>query len=142
MAIKKFTEEHSNKSSIKGGSYGSVNDTKKILDQTSGDYEEKWHEAVKYLNDKVDEIVDETNKGTVASGSYASNIKTLTSAVSTNTSKTGITSTQASRITANSTIENKTEGTISFGAPDRRTGAMTITVKVGENKFTYTIAAN
>ena len=101
MAIKKFNEEYSNKSDVKGGSYGSVNDTKKILDQTSGDYEEKWHEAVKYLNDKVDEIVDETNKGTVASGSYASNIKTLTSAVSTNTSKTGITSTQASRITAN-----------------------------------------
>ena len=176
MAIKKFNEEYSNKSDVKGGSYGSVNDTKKILDQTSGDYEEKWHEAVKYLNDKLDEIVDETNKGTVASGSYASNIKTLTSAVSTNTSKTGITSTQAghittnnsktgitsgqanaitantkksgitstqaSAITANSTIENKTEGTISFGAPDRRTGAMTITVKVGENKFTYTIAAN
>tara|TARA_R110002153_G_scaffold84203_2_gene211040 strand:+ start:249 stop:677 length:429 start_codon:yes stop_codon:yes gene_type:complete len=142
MAIKKFNEEYSNKSDVKGGSYGSVNDTKKILDQTSGDYEEKWHEAVKYLNDKLDEIVDETNKGTVASGSYASNIKTLTSAVSTNTSKTGITSTQASAITANSTIENKTEGTISFGTPDKRTGAMTITVKVGDNKFTYTIAAN
>tara|TARA_R110000850_G_scaffold49261_1_gene121689 strand:- start:666 stop:1088 length:423 start_codon:yes stop_codon:yes gene_type:complete len=75
---------------------------------------------------------------------YAGDVKgdIPTSAITANTAKTGITSTQASAITANSTIENKTEGTISFGAPDRRTGAMTITVKVGENKFTYTIAAN
>ena len=75
---------------------------------------------------------------------YAGDVKgdIPTSAITANTAKTGITSTQASAITANSTIENKTEGTISFGAPDRRTGAMTITVKVGDNKFTYTIAAN
>ena len=62
-------------------------------------------------------------------------------AITANTKKSGITSTQASAITANSTIENKTKGTIEFGAP-AKTGAMTITVKVGENKFTYTLAAN
>ena len=75
---------------------------------------------------------------------YAGDVKgdIPTSAITANTAKTGITSGQASAITANSTIVNKTEGTIIFGAPDRRTGAMTITVKVGDNKFTYTIAAN
>jgi len=63
------------------------------------------------------------------------------SAITANTAKTGISDSQASAITANSTIVNKTKGTIEFGAPDRN-GAMTITVKAGDNKFTYTIAAN
>ena len=86
-------------------------------------------EALVYLKLKLEDIVDDINV-------------LATDVVDANTSKTGITSTQASAITANSTIENKTEGTISFGTPDKRTGAMTITVKVGENKFTYTLAAN
>ena len=64
-----------------------------------------------------------------------------TSAITANTAKTGITSAQASAITANSTIVNKTKGTIEFGAPDRN-GVMTITVMVGKNKFTYTLEAN
>tara|TARA_R110000851_G_scaffold247181_1_gene399684 strand:- start:1960 stop:2379 length:420 start_codon:yes stop_codon:yes gene_type:complete len=74
---------------------------------------------------------------------YAGDVKgdIPTSAITANTAKTGITSGQASAITANSTIVNKTKGTIEFGAPDRN-GVMTITVKVGGNKFTYTLEAN
>ena len=120
-------------------------------------------EALVYLKLKLEDIVDDINvlatdvvdantsktgiTSTQAGHITTNNSKTgITSgqanAITANTKKSGITSTQASAITANSTIENKTEGTISFGTPDKRTGAMTITVKVGENKFTYTLAAN
>jgi hypothetical protein len=60
----------------------------------------EW-KVIELLRSQIDDITDTVNANDAGSGSFASNIKTLTSAVSTNTSKTGITSTQASRITAN-----------------------------------------
>ena len=96
---------------------------------------------IQNINDDMDVI--RTYAGDVKGDIPTTTISTSqVNAITANTAKTGISDSQANAITVNSTIENKTEGTISFGAPDRRTGAMTITVKVGENKFTYTLAAN
>ena len=64
--------------------------------------------AIQYLAKKLDEIVDETNKGTEASGSFEGDFKILKTAsgsfstrITTNEEKTGISGAQTKAITAN-----------------------------------------
>ena len=64
--------------------------------------------AIQYLAKKLDEIVDETNKGKEASGSFEGDFKILKTAsgsfstrITTNEEKTGISGAQTKAITAN-----------------------------------------
>ena len=109
---------------------------------------QQMQDEITALRDEISANKDKTTfpgLGTSSSTALAGNTTVISSgqasAITANTKKTGITPLQASAITANSTIVNKTKGTIEFGAPDRD-GAMTITVKIENKKFTYTIAAN
>ena len=108
---------------------------------------QQMQDEITALRDEISANKDKTGVTTTQANRITANhakvgiTTSQASAITANTAKTGITSGQASAITANSTIVNKTKGTIEFGAPDRN-GAITITVKVGDNKFTYTIAAN
>jgi len=116
MAIKK-SDDRSNESDSKYAESKSAskaaNITERFDDTTHND--NPYDDAIQYLSKKVDEVVDETNKGTTASGSYAGDIKILKTAsgsfstmsgslstrVTTNDAKTGTTSTERTRIAAN-----------------------------------------
>lgn len=52
--------------------------TKRFDDTTHNPY--PGDEALQYLSKKLDDVIDETNKSTTASGSYASDIKLLKTA--------------------------------------------------------------
>jgi len=104
-------------SSIKGGSVGSTKDTNTLLSslEDGESYEESWHEAVHYLDKRVNEVSNGLNRVADAqanlSGSSATSIATnkvkaplsvgtgATNAKAGNT--TTISSGQASAITAN-----------------------------------------
>ena len=115
MPIKKSNDianEGSNFANLKG-----TNSVAKITDR----FDDTTHNehvsdfALQYLNKKLDDVIDETNTQTVASGSYAGDIKILKTAsgsfsttsgslstrVTTNDAKTGVSTAQASAITAN-----------------------------------------
>tara|TARA_R110001592_G_scaffold335975_1_gene621022 strand:- start:2227 stop:2688 length:462 start_codon:yes stop_codon:yes gene_type:complete len=129
MAIKKSNDianEGSKFANLKG-----TNSVAKITDR----FDDTTHNehvsdfALQYLNKKLDDVIDETNRGTTASGSYSSEIKILKTAsgsfstmsgslstrVTANDAKTGISTAQANSITAGATIVNKTGGTLQFG---------------------------
>jgi hypothetical protein len=83
MAIRK-SNDIANESDSR---YNKVKDTKsreKITKRFDSDTHNPYpgDEALQYLAKKIDDIIDETNKGTTASGSYAAEIKTLIAASS------------------------------------------------------------
>ena len=82
MAIKKsddIANEGSNYANQKN-SKKLENITERFDDTTHND--NPYDDAIQYIKKKVDEIVDETNTQTVASGSYATDIKDLFNASS------------------------------------------------------------
>jgi len=110
MAIKK-SDDIANEGSKYGNQKATAkleNITDRFDDTTHND--NPYDDAIQYLKKKIDEVVDETNTQTTASGSYAQDIKNLTLAsgsfstrVTTNDAKTGVSTSQASAITANTT---------------------------------------
>ena len=67
-----------------------------------------YDDAIQYLQKKIEDVIDESNLQGTASGSYATDIKTLTLAsgsfsarVTTNDAKTGISTAQRNAINAN-----------------------------------------
>ena len=115
MAIRK-SNDRSNESDSKYNSikqtHKAENITERFDDTTHND--NPYDDAIQYLSKKIDECVDEINlsdsskviTSTQASRIIANHAKTgistsQASAITANTNKTGITSTQASRITAN-----------------------------------------
>ena len=134
--------------------------TERFDDSTHND--NPYDDAIQYLKKKVDEIVDETNIQTVASGSYAGDIKILKTAsgsfstrVTANDAKTPLTiGTRSTNAKAGDTttistaqaallknlgkgITNLTGAGITFALNDE-TGALVITI----DRSTYTISAD
>ena len=101
MAIRK-SNDIENESDSK---YNKVKDAKsreKINKRFNSDTHNPYpgDEALQYLAKKIDDVIDETNKGTVASGSYAGDIRILKTAsgsfstrVTANDAKTGFVTT-------------------------------------------------
>ena len=164
MAIRKSTDIANETDSR----YNKVKDAKsisKITKRFDADTHNPYpgDEALQYLAKKIDDVIDETNKGTTASGSYAGDIKILKAAsgsfstrVTLNDAKTPlvvgtqagnakagntttISSAQAVSIAAGATIQNKTSGTLTFGLDGNN---LIITSLVGRTSRTYTINPN
>ena len=72
----------------------------KFFSDTDIQIDPEW-KVIELLRSQIDDITDVVNANDAGSGSFAATIREITSDVSTNTAKTGITSTQASAITAN-----------------------------------------
>ena len=73
----------------------------KFFSDTDIQIDPEW-KVIELLRSQIDDITDVVNANDAGSGSFAASIKEITSAVATNTSKTGISTSQASAITANS----------------------------------------
>jgi len=143
-------------SSIKGGTVGSTKDTFNLLSglDDGGEYTEPWHEAVHYLDKRVNEVSNGLNavadSNTNQSGSVGSigaanklNIKALitnsgsfSTRVTANDAKTGISTAQANAITAGATITNKTGGTLVLSLSGNN---LSITSTVGRDRRIYLI---
>jgi hypothetical protein len=96
MAIRK-TNDISNESNSK---YNNVKNAKKVAninerfdDTTHND--NPYDDAIQYLAKKVDDIIDETNTQTTASGSYATDIKRI------DTAQQSISGSFSTRVTTN-----------------------------------------
>ena len=143
MAIRKsddIANEGSKFANLKG-----TNSVAKITDR----FDDTTHNehvsdfALQYLNKKLDDVIDETNKGTTASGSYASDVKILKTSsgsfstrVTANDAKTGISSAQSVQIAAHNTIVNKTQGTLTLSISNNNLVVVSV---VGRDKRTYVI---
>lgn len=107
--------------------------------------EQPSDEALQFLNKKLDEVIDALNTNTTKTGITTSQA----SAITANTAKTGITSTQASRITANTAKTGITSTQASqITANNAKVGTetdlsvtegMTLKATVTESRGTYTL---
>ena len=113
MAIRKSTDIE-NESDSKYNNVKSVKKrakiTKRFDDTTHNPY--PGDEALQYLSKKLDDVIDETNKSTTASGSYASDIKNLTTA--SGSFSTRVTKNDAKVSSPFPAITTKAKGTVSI----------------------------
>ena len=130
-----------------GSDYANQKNTKKLeniterFDDTTHN-DNPYDDAIQYIKKKVDEIVDETNTQTLASGSYATDIKDLK--VASGSFSTRVTSNDAkvsSPFPAITTTQNKASVVISSithaaAASEDTTDTLTIVVAVTSGKTT------
>ena len=130
-----------------GSDYANQKNTKKLANITER-FDDTTHndnpydDAIQYIKKKVDEIVDETNTQTLASGSYATDIKDLK--VASGSFSTRVTSNDAkvsSPFPAITTTQNKASVVISSithaaAASEDTTDTLTIVVAVTSGKTT------
>ena len=146
MSIRKF-EDLANETDSK---FNNLKDTKrraKISDRfdDTTHNEQPSDEALQYLNKKVDECIDSVNTNTSKTGITTSQANAITA----NTAKTGITTSQASAITANTAktgITNSQASAItansakvSYDKNLTKTEGMTLNATVTENRGSYTL---
>jgi len=146
MSIRKFADL-ANETDSK---FNNLKDTKrraKISDRfdDTTHNEQPSDEALQYLNKKVDECIDSVNTNTSKTGITTSQANAITA----NTAKTGITTSQANAITANSAktgITNSQASAItansakvSYDKNLTKTEGMTLNATVTENRGSYTL---
>ena len=146
MSIRKFADL-ANETDSK---FNNLKDTKrraKISDRfdDTTHNEQPSDEALQYLNKKVDECIDSVNTNTSKTGITTSQANAITA----NTAKTGITSTQASRIITNTAKTGITSTQASqITANNAKVGTetdlsvtegMTLKATVAESRGTYTL---
>jgi len=129
MSIRKFADL-ANETDSK---FNNLKDTKrraKISDRfdDTTHNEQPSDEALQYLNKKVDECIDSVNTNTSKTGITTSQANAITA----NSAKTGITNSQASAITANS-------AKVSYDKNLTKTEGMTLNATVTENRGSYTL---
>ena len=146
MSIRKFADL-ANETDSK---FNNLKDTKrraKISDRfdDTTHNEQPSDEALQYLNKKVDECIDSVNTNTSKTGITTSQANAITA----NTAKTGITTSQASAITANTAKTGITSTQASqITANNAKVGTetdlsvtegMTLKATVAESRGTYTL---
>ena len=146
MSIRKFADL-ANETDSK---FNNLKDTKrraKISDRfdDTTHNEQPSDEALQYLNKKVDECIDSVNTNTSKTGITTSQANAITA----NTAKTGITATQASRIITNTAKTGITSTQASqITANNAKVGTetdlsvtegMTLKATVAESRGTYTL---
>jgi len=132
MAIRK-----SNDIANEGSTFGNQKTTSK-LDNINERFDDTTHndnpydDAIQYIKKKVDEIVDETNTQTIASGSYNSSIATLKTA-------SGSFST---RVTAEEAKNSPSVKTVDIAMSVDESNNLVISSGKGRDIVTWTIAAD
>ena len=99
--------------------------TKRFNSDTHNPY--PGDEALQYLAKKIDDVIDETNKSTVASGSYATDIKRI------DVAQQSISGSFSTRVTAN----DAKVGFVTTMPTD--TDKHTVSLSVTNNKGTYAL---
>ena len=124
-----------------GGNKDGSSEEKFFLN-TDSNLDPEW-KVIDLLRDQVDTLTDVINANDAGSGSFAGDIKALTIAsgsfstrVTANDAKVVITPLQAKAITANSTISNKTQGTLVLSLSGNN---LIITSVVGRTTRVYAI---
>jgi len=146
MSIRKFADL-ANETDSK---FNNLKDTKRRA-KISDRFDDTTHnelaadEALQYLNKKVDECIDSVNTNTSKTGITTSQ----TNAITANTAKTGITTSQANAITANSAKTGITtsqasaitanSAKVSYDKNLTKTEGMTLNASVTENRGSYTL---
>ena len=121
-----------------GSKYGNQKATAKLenitdrFDDTTHN-DNPYDDAIQYLKKKVDEVVDETNTQTTASGSYAQDIKNLTLA-----SGSFSTRVTANDVKVTATVTSNVLSGITLTVTKK--GALVITAGEGDAAKTYTLA--
>jgi hypothetical protein len=129
MAIRKsddIANETDDKYAKSKSSLKVANITERFDDSTDND--NPYDDALQYVNKKIDECIDSLNTNTAKTGISTSQA----SAITANTNKTGITSTQAGHITANN-------AKVTYDKDLSDTTGMTLKATVAESRGVYTL---